>query len=69
MVSTREPSFKVRNLRRDPRASVCAIPDTFFGKWIQAEGTATIVSPLRDCEAERSRRTNRIDQAADLAAT
>jgi PPOX class probable F420-dependent enzyme len=44
MISTREPAYKVRNLRRDPRASVCAIPDSFFGKWIQAEGTATIVS-------------------------
>jgi PPOX class probable F420-dependent enzyme len=44
LISTREPAYKVRNLRRDPRASLCAIPDTFVGEWVQVDGTAEIVS-------------------------
>ena len=44
LISTREPAFKVRNLRRDPRASLCAIPDGFFGGFAQIDGTASIVS-------------------------
>lgn len=43
-ISSREPAYKVRNLRRDPRVSLCAFPDAFFGKWIVVEGTATIIS-------------------------
>jgi PPOX class probable F420-dependent enzyme len=44
VISSREPAFKVRNLRRDPRVSLCAFPDAFFGKWIVVEGNATIIS-------------------------
>src|ERR1700687_2949785 len=44
LISSREPAYNVRNLRRDPGASLCAIPDTFFGQWIQVDGTAEIVS-------------------------
>jgi PPOX class probable F420-dependent enzyme len=44
IISSREPAFKVRNLRRDPRASLCAIQDGFFGDWIQVDGVAEIVS-------------------------
>jgi PPOX class probable F420-dependent enzyme len=43
-ISTREPSMKVKNLRRDPRASLCVLNDGFFGEWIQVDGTAEIVS-------------------------
>jgi PPOX class probable F420-dependent enzyme len=43
-VSTRETAMKVKNLRRDPRASLCVLNDRFFGEWIQADGTAEIVS-------------------------
>ena len=43
VISSRQTAYKVRNLRRDPRAWVCVLPDTFFGRWIQVEGTATIV--------------------------
>ena len=43
LISTREPAYKVRNLRRDQRASVCVVPDGFFGDWIQVDGTAEIV--------------------------
>lgn len=44
LISTRETAVKTRNLRRDPFASVCAFNDRFFGEWIQAEGTAEIIS-------------------------
>ena len=44
-VSSRETAVKVKNLRRDPRAWVCAFPDTFYGgPFVQVEGTATIVT-------------------------
>jgi PPOX class probable F420-dependent enzyme len=43
IVSTRQTAYKVRNLRRDPRAWLCVLPDGFYGEWIQIEGTATIV--------------------------
>ncbi|MEX0875073.1 MAG: PPOX class F420-dependent oxidoreductase [Actinomycetota bacterium] len=43
-VSSREPAYKVRNLRRDPRASLCFLSDGFFGDWIQVDGTAELIS-------------------------
>jgi PPOX class probable F420-dependent enzyme len=44
LVSTREAAVKVRNLRRDPRLWICVLPDGFFGRWIQVEGHADLVS-------------------------
>jgi PPOX class probable F420-dependent enzyme len=44
VISSREPAYKVRNLRRDPRVTLCAFPDQFFGSWVSVEGRATIVS-------------------------
>src|SRR5260370_32060486 len=44
VTSTRETAFKTRNLRRDPRASLCVQTDSFFGSWIQVDGTAQVVS-------------------------
>jgi PPOX class probable F420-dependent enzyme len=44
IVSTRETAVKVRNLRRDPRVSLAAFTDRFYGDWVQVEGTAEIVS-------------------------
>lgn len=44
LLSTREPALEVKNLRRDPNVSVCFFDDKFFGRWIQVDGTATIVS-------------------------
>jgi PPOX class probable F420-dependent enzyme len=43
-VSTREAALKVKNLRRDPRVSLCVLNDGFFGEWVQIDGTAEIVS-------------------------
>lgn len=43
-ISTREPAMKVHNLRHHPRASLIALPDGFFGPWVQVDGAASIVS-------------------------
>jgi PPOX class probable F420-dependent enzyme len=44
LISTRETAVKTRNLRRDPRASLCVFTDSFFGEWVQAEGDAEVIS-------------------------
>ena len=44
VISTREGASKTRNLRRDPSAVLCVFSDGFFGRWVQIEGTAQIVS-------------------------
>ena len=43
-VSSREPAYKTRNVRRDPRVSLCVMPDGFFPSepWIQVDGTADV---------------------------
>ena len=43
LISTREPAIKVKNLARDPRATLCVLNDGFFGEWIVIDGTAEIV--------------------------
>jgi PPOX class probable F420-dependent enzyme len=43
-ISSRETAYKVHNLRRDPTAVVCVFSDAFFGRWLQIEGAARIVS-------------------------
>jgi PPOX class probable F420-dependent enzyme len=43
VISTRLPAYKVRNIRRDPRVWLCVLPDEFFGRWVQLDGTAEIV--------------------------
>ncbi|MCW2605249.1 MAG: hypothetical protein JWN61_3384 [Pseudonocardiales bacterium] len=43
VISTRETAMKVRNLRRDPFASLCVFTDAFYGAWLQAEGTVQII--------------------------
>lgn len=44
MVSTRETAMKTKNLRRDPRVSMCLLRNLFFGGWGQVEGEAEVVS-------------------------
>jgi len=45
VVSSRETAVKVKNLRRDPRAWACVIPDGFFGEpFVQVEGDVTLVA-------------------------
>ncbi|MDQ4068515.1 MAG: PPOX class F420-dependent oxidoreductase [Actinomycetota bacterium] len=42
MISTREPAYKTRNVRRDPRVSLCMLSDDFWN-WIQVDGRATVI--------------------------
>ena len=42
-VSTRETAMKTKNLERDPRLSLCAISERFFGPWVQIDGTSEII--------------------------
>ncbi|MEA2716550.1 MAG: hypothetical protein QOI99_867 [Actinomycetota bacterium] len=42
-ISSRETAYKVKNLRRDPRASVL-VTRTGSWDWVQVDGTATILS-------------------------
>ena len=45
VISSRETAYKVKNLRRDPRAALCAITTTFHGEgWVQINGTAEVIS-------------------------
>jgi PPOX class probable F420-dependent enzyme len=43
-ISSREPAFKTRNLRRDPWAQLCVFTDRFFGEWVVVDGEAEVVS-------------------------
>jgi PPOX class probable F420-dependent enzyme len=40
MISVTEDRAKTRNARRDPRVTLCAFNDKFYGPWVQVEGTA-----------------------------
>jgi PPOX class probable F420-dependent enzyme len=42
-ISSRDTAMKVKNLRRDPRISLCLLGPTWYGRWGQVEGTAEIV--------------------------
>ena len=44
LVSTRETAMKTKNLRRDPRVSLCVLSQGFYGDWIQIDGRVEIVS-------------------------
>ena len=44
IISSRETAYKVRHLRRDPRAALCVFVEAFTGPWVQIEGTAEVVT-------------------------
>jgi len=44
LISSREPAYKVRNLKADPRAVLCAFQDQFFGRWVRVSGPAEIIA-------------------------
>lgn len=43
VVSTYPERAKVRNARRDPRASVIVLSDEWDGPWVQVDGTAEVI--------------------------
>ena len=43
VISSRETAMKVKNLERDPAASLCVLSEAFFGPWVQVDGTVGIV--------------------------
>jgi PPOX class probable F420-dependent enzyme len=48
VISSNDGKAKVRNLRRDPRATLLVMTEKFFERrWIQIEGTASVI-PLPD---------------------
>ena len=45
VISSRETAYKVRNLRRNPTATMCVFTEAFFGSpWVHIEGHTEIVS-------------------------
>jgi PPOX class probable F420-dependent enzyme len=45
IITSRETAYKIKNLRRDPRASLCVFTDAFHGLgWVQIDGRAEILS-------------------------
>lgn len=47
VISSRLPLVKVRNLRRNPTASVLVMTERFYGSWVQVDGTAEIIDQTR----------------------
>jgi len=43
VLSSRQTAMKVKNLRREPYASVCVFTPGFYGRWCQIEGPAHIL--------------------------
>jgi PPOX class probable F420-dependent enzyme len=43
VISSRETAFKVKNLVRDPRVSLCALNPQFYGDWAYVDGTCEVV--------------------------
>ena len=51
VVSTYPERAKVKNLRRDPSASVLVMSDDFDGPWVQVDGTAEVLDmPAQEAE-------------------
>ena len=45
IITTRETAYKTKNIRRDPRVSLCVFTEAFHGsKWVQMNGRAEVVS-------------------------
>ena len=43
VLSSRDTAMKVKNLRRDPHASLCVLTPQFYGDWCQVEGSVTVI--------------------------
>ena len=44
IISTRETAYKTRNIRRNPRVSLCVFTEAFVGPWLRLDGTASVQS-------------------------
>src|SRR5438270_4607748 len=45
IISSRETAYKINSLRRDARAALCAVTNSFHGGgWVQINGAAEIIS-------------------------
>ena len=44
ILSTRQTAMKTAHIRRAGRAAVCVFVDEFFGRWVHAEGSASVES-------------------------
>jgi PPOX class probable F420-dependent enzyme len=44
VISTRETAMKTHNVRRNPRATLCALSERFYGAWYSVEGNVEILS-------------------------
>ena len=44
IISSRATTYKVRNLRRDPRATLCVFVEALHSPWVQIEVTAETVT-------------------------
>lgn len=43
VISTRQGAMKTLNVRRNPRASMCALNEGFYGEWHSLEGAAEVI--------------------------
>jgi PPOX class probable F420-dependent enzyme len=44
IITSRETAYKVRNIRRDSRVSLCVFTEAFHGPWVRIDGTASVLS-------------------------
>lgn len=44
VISSRETAYKTKDLKRDPRATLCVMNDRFYCEWIQIDGGAEMIS-------------------------
>ena len=44
VVSSRETAYKTKNARRDPNVTICVFTDSFYGPWVQIDGTAEVIA-------------------------
>lgn len=47
VISSRLPLAKVRNLRRNPSATVLVMTEQFYGRWVQVDGIAELIDQTR----------------------
>ena len=43
VISSREPAYKVRHLRKRAEATLCAFTNQFYGPWVTVSGPAEII--------------------------